>query len=75
MLHTGWCEWFLALAAEEKQRIRESRRASGIAQSQEFVAWAWDSQFAVIAADNFAFECLPSSPRAPSSSRPQTTTA
>jgi kynurenine formamidase len=59
MLHTGWCEWFLALAAEEKQRIRESRKASGVAQSQEFVAWAWDSQFAAVAADNFAFECLP----------------
>ena len=59
MLHTGWCEWFLALATEDKQRIRESRKASGIAQSQEFVAWAWDSQFAVVAADNFAFECLP----------------
>jgi hypothetical protein len=59
MLHTGWCEWFLALAAEEKQRIRESRKASGVVQSQEFVAWAWDSQFAVVAADNFAFECLP----------------
>jgi kynurenine formamidase len=59
MLHTGWCEWFLALAAGEKQRIRESRKASGVAQSREFVAWAWDSQFAVVAADNFAVESLP----------------
>ncbi|MFJ6079320.1 cyclase family protein [Pseudarthrobacter sp. NPDC092419] len=59
MLHTGWCEWFLALAAGEKQRIRERRKASGVAQSREFVAWAWDSQFAVVAADNFAVECLP----------------
>ncbi|GGI02343.1 cyclase family protein [Arthrobacter liuii] len=59
MLHTGWCEWFLALAPDEKQHLRESRKASGVAQSQEFVAWAWDSRFAVVAADNFAFECLP----------------
>ena len=59
MLHTGWCEWFLALAAEEKQRMRESRKASGVAQSREFVAWVWDNRFAVVAADNFAFECLP----------------
>ncbi len=65
MLHTGWCEWFLALAAEEKQRIRESRKASGVAQSQEFVAWAWDSQFAAVAAANFAFECLPVVPDTP----------
>lgn len=65
MLHTGWCEWFLALDPEEKQRLRESRKATGVAQSQGFVAWAWDSQFAVIAADNFAFECLPAVPGSP----------
>ena len=59
MLHTGWCEWFLALSLEDKQRARDSRRATGVAQSQEFVAWAWDHRFAVVAADNFAFECLP----------------
>ncbi|MFD5276096.1 cyclase family protein [Pseudarthrobacter sp. NPDC058362] len=59
MLHTGWCEWFLGLAPDEKQRIRDSRKATGIAQAQGFVGWAWDNRFAVIAADNFAFECLP----------------
>lgn len=65
MLHTGWCEWFLALGREEKERTRGSRKASGVAQSQEFVAWAWDSRFAVVAADNFAFECLPAIPESP----------
>ncbi|MDT0169267.1 cyclase family protein [Pseudarthrobacter sp. BRE9] len=65
MLHTGWCEWFLALSPEEKQRVRDSRKASGVAQSQEFVAWAWDSRLAVVAADNFAFECLPALPTSP----------
>jgi hypothetical protein len=59
MLHTGWCEWFLALAPEGKQQVRESRKVSGVAQSQDFSAWAWDSRLAVLAADNFAFECLP----------------
>lgn len=65
LLHTGWCEWFLALDPEEKQRLRESRKATGVAQSQEFVAWAWDSRFAVVAADNFAVECLPAVPDSP----------
>ncbi|WP_018762592.1 cyclase family protein [Arthrobacter sp. 135MFCol5.1] len=65
MLHTGWCEWFLNLDPEEKQRIRQSRKASGLAQSEEFVAWAWDSRFALAAADNFAFECLPAVPESP----------
>jgi kynurenine formamidase len=65
MLHTGWCEWFLALPAADKQRLRESRKATGVTQSKEFVAWVWDSRFAVIAADNFAFECLPVVPDSP----------
>ncbi|WP_457947440.1 cyclase family protein [Pseudarthrobacter sp. alpha12b] len=65
MLHTGWCEWFLKLTTAEKQQVRESRKASGVEQSQEFVAWVWDSQFAVVAADNFAFECLPAVPASP----------
>jgi kynurenine formamidase len=60
MLHTGWCEWFLALTVEEKQQTRDGRRATGIAQSQDFVAWAWDHRVALLAADNFAIECLPS---------------
>lgn len=59
MLHTGWCEWFLALATAEKQETRDSRRATGVAQSQEFVDWAWDHRLAVIAGDTFAVECLP----------------
>jgi hypothetical protein len=65
MLHTGWCEWFLALSVEEKQRTRDSRRASGVAQSQEFVAWVWDHRLALLAADNFALECLPVVPGSP----------
>ncbi|MDR6987553.1 kynurenine formamidase [Paenarthrobacter nitroguajacolicus] len=65
MLHTGWCEWFLALSQHDKQEMRESRRATGIVQSREFVAWAWDNQLALVAADNFAFECLPAVPDSP----------
>lgn len=65
MLHTGWSEWFLGLPAEEKQRMRESRRATGVAQSEEFVAWAWDQRLSLLAADNFAFECLPALPFSP----------
>ncbi|HEX9085995.1 MAG TPA: cyclase family protein [Arthrobacter sp.] len=65
MFHTGWCEWFLALTPEEKQRTRDSRHATGIAQSQDFVAWAWDHRLALLAADNFAFECLPVVPGSP----------
>jgi hypothetical protein len=65
MLHTGWCEWFLGLPADEKQEVRASRKASGVEQSEEFVAWAWDNQLALVAADNFALECLPVVPHSP----------
>ena len=65
MLHTGWCEWFLALPTGDKDSLRDSRRASGIEQSAEFVAWAWDNQLSVLAADNFAVECLPPVPSSP----------
>jgi kynurenine formamidase len=65
MLHTGWCEWFLALPPEGKQGMRDSRRATGIAQSADFVAWAWDHQLSLLAADNFALECLPAVPASP----------
>ncbi|MEV4901168.1 cyclase family protein [Citricoccus sp. NPDC055426] len=59
MLHTGWAEWFLGLSADGKHRQQESRRATGMAQSAEFVDWAWDSGVSLVAADNFAVECLP----------------
>ena len=65
MLHTGWCEWFLALTPEEKQRTRDSRKATGVAQSEDFVAWSWDHQLSLLAADNFALECLPAVPFSP----------
>ncbi|WP_115788258.1 cyclase family protein [Arthrobacter silvisoli] len=65
MLHTGWCEWFLGLGLDARQQLRDSHRATGVAQSEEFVAWAWDRQFAVLAADTFAFECLPVVPSSP----------
>lgn len=65
MLHTGWAEWFLALTFAEKQEARDNRRATGVAQSQEFIAWAWDNRLSVIAADTFAVECLPVVPGSP----------
>lgn len=59
MVHTGWSEWFLALSPEEKSRHRDSGKATGLAQSEELLDWAWDSGLSILAADNFAVECLP----------------
>lgn len=65
MLHTGWSEWFLALSEEDKARQRSSGRSSGLAQSERLVDWAWDHGVALLAADNFAVECLPPLPDSP----------
>ncbi|MEI7056459.1 cyclase family protein [Nocardioides sp. CCNWLW239] len=65
MLHTGWCEWFLGLTIEQKLAQQALGRATGIAQSQEVLDWAWDNGLALLAADTFAVECLPPVPDSP----------
>ena len=65
LLHTGWAEWFLTLPRDRRLELRASRRASGILQSTEFVRWAWEHRLALIAADNFAVECLPAAAGSP----------
>ncbi|WP_028658526.1 cyclase family protein [Nocardioides insulae] len=59
MLHTGWSEWFLGLSPEARKDQQASGRASGLRQSEDILDWAWDNGLAVLAADNFAVECLP----------------
>jgi kynurenine formamidase len=59
MIRTGWCEWFLGLDPDAKLRAKDAKKATGIAQSREFIEWAWDHRLALVAADNFAVECLP----------------
>ncbi|WP_315973749.1 cyclase family protein [Glutamicibacter sp. M10] len=70
MVHTGWSEWFLALSPEGKSRQRDSGKATGLVQSEELLDWAWDSGLSILAADNFAVECLPPVANSPSSARP-----
>lgn len=65
MVHTGWSERFLGMPEQQRLAQRESGRASGLAQSEELLDWAWDSGAALLAADNFAVESLP-----PASSSP-----
>lgn len=65
MIRTGWCEWFLGLDHQAKLHIKEARRSTGIAQSREFLEWVWDHRLTLVAADNFAVECLPPIPGTP----------
>ncbi|GER23902.1 hypothetical protein NCCP1664_23970 [Zafaria cholistanensis] len=59
MLHTGWSEWFLGLDGTAKRDQQSTGRATGMAQSEELVDWAWNNGLTMLAADNFAVECLP----------------
>jgi kynurenine formamidase len=65
MLHTGWSEWFLSLDETSKRAQQAAGRATGMAQSEELVDWAWNSGLTLLAADNFAVECLPPVPDSP----------
>ncbi|MDR4534579.1 cyclase family protein [Glutamicibacter sp. PS] len=68
MIHTGWCEWFLSLDPTQRSRQRDSGKATGLIQSEELLDWAWDTGLSLVAADNFAVECLPPVPGSPFSS-------
>jgi hypothetical protein len=59
MLHTGWCDWFLGLDENQRRAQRAAGKATGMAQSEELLDWAWNNGLALLAADNFAVECLP----------------
>ena len=65
MIRTGWCEWFLGLDEQSKLQTKNARKSTGLAQSVGLLEWAWDHQLALLAADNFAVECLPPVPSTP----------
>ncbi len=59
LFRTGWLKAVLAQDAEERQRLSASLVNPGLEQSEEMLAWLWDRQFAVVAADNVAVEAYP----------------
>ncbi|EMY32743.1 hypothetical protein D477_018576 [Arthrobacter crystallopoietes BAB-32] len=65
MLHTGWSEWFLGLDENKKRAQQTTGRATGMAQSEELLDWSWNNGLTLLAADNFAVECLPPVPDSP----------
>lgn len=65
MVRTGWAEWFLGLSAAERRSQAATKRATGLRQQREFVEWAWDGRFALLASDAFAVEVLPVVPDSP----------
>lgn len=56
---TGWLAAVLAQSDDERRRLSESLVNPGLEQSEEMLAWLWDRQFALVAADNVAVEVYP----------------
>jgi kynurenine formamidase len=59
MLHLGWAKWWLTHTQQE----RDARQGGpGIEQSYEMLAWIWDHQISMFAADNAGLESGPPVP-------------
>ncbi|NKZ10818.1 cyclase family protein [Mycolicibacterium septicum DSM 44393] len=65
LIHTGWAAWYLSSTSAERKTVVESGRRTGMAQSQELLAWIFDHRIALAASDTFAFEALPPVPGSP----------
>ena len=59
LLHLGWAKWWLTRTPEERSAIKGS---PGVEQSHEMLAWVWDHQIAMFAADNPGVEGSPPVP-------------
>jgi kynurenine formamidase len=59
LLRTGWLASVLGQSDEQRMRFRGSMASAGLEQSEDLLAWLWDEQLSVVAADNLAVEVFP----------------
>ncbi len=60
ILRTGWIDhYFNRATAEERSKLPGQPRSPGLVQSHTTLAWLWDHQFSVVAADNAGLEAIP----------------
>jgi len=60
LLRTGWMRMYFAeMSPEERRDFPRNMRTPGLRQGHDTLAWLWDHQFALCAADNVALECMP----------------
>jgi len=62
LIRTDWPAHF---AAHREHDFELARREAGLEQSHKLVAWLWDHQVPLVAADNFALEAYPDSADSP----------
>jgi kynurenine formamidase len=66
LIRTGWLHaYFKEMSQERRESLAKRMISPGLIQAHESVAWLWDHQFAVCAADNPGLEVLPAHPSSP----------
>lgn len=59
LIRTGWAPYYLAMTPDQRAGVGGSIRSPGLVQSHDMIAWLWDRQFSLVAADNPALEAFP----------------
>ena len=60
MIRSGFLHhYFNELSQEERENFPKGARSAGLVQSHDSLAWLWDNQISVIAADNPGVEAVP----------------
>lgn len=62
----GWLDHYRNHTTSEwRENLVHKQFHTGVLQSEDVVEWLWDNRVAMVAADNFAFECWPAQPGTP----------
>ncbi|KIW19192.1 hypothetical protein PV08_03486 [Exophiala spinifera] len=59
ILRTGFVEVYSKLDTASRTEYSSSHAFPGLGQSKKVAKWLWEQQFAAVAGDNPAFECIP----------------
>lgn len=66
LIRFGWLDHYRNHSTLEwRENLVHKQFHTGVLQSQDVVEWLWDHRVAMVAADNFAFECWPAQPGTP----------
>jgi kynurenine formamidase len=65
LVRTGWATHFLETSVEDRRALIGNLRSPGLEQSHDMVAFLWDNQISLVAADNIALEVMPPSGDSP----------
>lgn len=70
LIRTGWLNaYFHEMTDADRAELARKSIAPGLLQADETVAWLWDHQFSVCAADNPGLEAVPADPSSPFAER------